>query len=332
MFKADSKLVRSFFYSVRLALASSCAIYAAHLMGLQFDTQAGVICLFSMLSTRRDTIELSFARIISFIVTAVTAWFVFKYMGSEWVAFGIYILITVLFSEMMGWAAALSANVVAGCHFLSVQDFSEVVILNEFFIVLTGIVFAVIFNSIHNAEGEKAGLIRDMESVQEKMVDALEGMAEYLSSNGVSDDVWDLLARLHIRLDECIHRATKYDGNVLGSETDYYYQYFEMRKSQCTILENLHAEMDKIRYQPRQAHIISEFIYHVSGALTEKNDPQKQINYLLEIFDRMANDPLPTSREEFESRAVLYHILMDLEEFLLVKKSFLTQREERKSK
>ena len=329
MFQSDAKIVRSFWYSARLALASSCAIYAAKLMGLQFDTQAGVICLFSMLSTRKDTLKLSVSRVVSFMVTAVTAWLVFQYMSSEWVAFGIYILITVLFSEMMGWGAALSANVVAGCHFLSVNDFSGAVIINEFFIVLTGIVFAVLFNSVHNDEGEKQRLNRDIETVQQAMVNALEGIAEYLSSQETNDSVWDQLAALHVQLDESIHRAMRYEGNARGKDTDYYYQYFEMRKSQCTILENLHAEMDKIRYQPRQAHIITEFIYHVSGSVTEKNDPQKQIDYLEEIFDRMKKDTLPVSRQEFESRAVLYHILMDLEDFLLTKKTFLIQREKR---
>ena len=53
-------------YAARLALASSLSIYAADLMKLQFSTQAGVICLFSMLSTKKDTLKLSVARFLSF--------------------------------------------------------------------------------------------------------------------------------------------------------------------------------------------------------------------------------------------------------------------------
>jgi len=37
----------------------------------------------------------------------------------------------------------------------------------------------------------------------------------------------------------------------------------------------------------------------------------------------MKEEPLPVSRTEFESRAVLYHILMDLEDFLQEKKRFI---------
>ncbi len=35
--------------------------------------------------------------------------------------------------------------------------------------------------------------------------------------------------------------------------------------------------------------------------------------------------PLPKDREEFEPRAILYHVLLELEDFLLVKKRFADQ-------
>ena len=37
----------------------------------------------------------------------------------------------------------------------------------------------------------------------------------------------------------------------------------------------------------------------------------------------MKREPLPVSRGEFESRAMLYHVLMDLEEFLFIKQHFV---------
>ena len=119
-------------YGARLGLASALAIYAAHIMGLQFETQAGVICIFSMLTTSKDTLRLSVSRLISFIITAISAFFLFQYVN-EFIAYGIFIFITIYFSEMMGWGAALSANVVAGTHFLSVPEFTPAVIINEFF-------------------------------------------------------------------------------------------------------------------------------------------------------------------------------------------------------
>lgn len=79
---------------------------------------------------------------------------------------------------------------------------------------------------------------------------------------------------------------------------------------------------------PVQAHIISEYVVYMADYVTEINVPEKQIQALQQIFDRMKIQPLPVSREEFESRAMLYHILMDLEDFLLFKKQFVESMSE----
>ncbi len=46
----------------------------------------------------------------------------------------------------------------------------------------------------------------------------------------------------------------------------------------------------------------------------------------------MKKEELPKSREEFENRAILYHILMDMEEFLVYKQRFVRSLDERQKK
>ena len=74
------------------------------------------------------------------------------------------------------------------------------------------------------------------------------------------------------------------------------------------------------------------FICQMFGwqATISVNSPDEQIARLEEIFADMKKEPLPESREEFEARAVLYHILMDIEEFLLFKKRFAESLDEKK--
>ena len=81
--------------------------------------------------------------------------------------------------------------------------------------------------------------------------------------------------------------------------------------------------MQKIRNMPVQAEIVAEYIEYLSQYVTELNEPAPQLQQLAEIFQWMKNEPLPVTRAEFESRAVLYHILMDLEDFLREKKRFI---------
>ena len=46
----------------------------------------------------------------------------------------------------------------------------------------------------------------------------------------------------------------------------------------------------------------------------------------------MQYQSLPKDRQEFENRAILYHILMDIEEFLLLKKRFVETLDEKQKK
>ena len=53
------------------------------------------------------------------------------------------------------------------------------------------------------------------------------------------------------------------------------------------------------------------------------NDVKSLLDTLHELILSMKNEKLPTKREEFESRAVLFYILKQLEEFLILKRNFV---------
>ena len=105
-----------------------------------------------------------------------------------------------------------------------------------------------------------------------------------------------------------------------------------MRLDQCRMLDSLHYEMRKMRSMPKQARVIADYIRYLADYVVEKNVPEKQMVRLNEIFAEMEKEELPESREEFESRALLYHILMDLEEFLKYKQAFVEGLGERQRK
>lgn len=83
---------------------------------------------------------------------------------------------------------------------------------------------------------------------------------------------------------------------------------------------------------PKQAAIIAEYVLYLREYIAERNAPNEQIEKLEQIFEVMRQEPLPKSRQEFESRAILYHILMDVEEFLMFKRWFVEDLNEEQRK
>jgi uncharacterized membrane protein YgaE (UPF0421/DUF939 family) len=314
-------------YALKIALGSSVAIFIANIIGLQFATQAGVICVFSMLATAKDTIKISFVRLVSYIVTAVAAAIAFYFFKSEWLAYGVYIFITLFFAEMMGWQAALAANVVAGTHFFSIDVFAFDVVINEFYIICLGQLVALILNTMRNTDEQEVQLRTAIRDIQGRMQGLLLDTIDYIESDGQNKQIWPELKETMELLDHYILKSAEYEGNKFEGDAGYFLRYFEMRRNQLMVIRNLHGELRRMKEMPVQAQVIATYIAYMSEYVTELNVPTKQLEYLDELFKQMANEPLPVTRSEFENRACLYHVLMELEDFLIIKKRYLEEEE-----
>lgn len=315
--------------TAKIAVGSSAAIYAAELLQLDYAASAGSIALLTLVTTKWETLKLSVFRVITFLAAAGFAWLAFTHISSEWVAYGAFIFVLVLLSELLGLKATISVNAVIGTHFLAAMDFGIAFIKNEFLLVLIGISVAIVLNLFHDNHNQKKDLIRNMRRTEEQLQSILGEMASYLSNCEMERNVWEDIRSLEEQLHGYIKDAYEYQNNTFQSHPGYYIDYFEMRMNQCHMLHNLHYEMKKIRTMPKQAEIIAEYIQYLVDYVIEVNVPQPQLDRLHQLFQDMEKEPLPVTREEFESRAMLYHILMDLEEFLIFKKRFVNDLDER---
>jgi len=310
--------------AVKIAIGSSVAIFIAKSLKLEFYASAGTITLLTLMATKWETVRLSLWRIVTFALSAVLAGVFFAHMHSEWLAFGIYIFLIVFISDFLGWRTTISANAVAGTHFLQLEEFSLHAVWNEFQLILIGIFIAIMLNQFHGNNGRKKDLARGMRETETNLQMALTKIAGYLKSEPLTEDthVWADLTKLKSSIQVLIQDAYEYQENTFQN-MGYYYDYLRMRLEQCNILINLHSELMRMRAMPVQSLLIADYVTYMAEFVVEINKPERQIQRLREIFLEMQNEPLPATREEFESRAILYHVLMDLEDFLKCKEQFV---------
>ena len=101
-----------------------------------------------------------------------------------------------------------------------------------------------------------------------------------------------------------------------------------MRLEQISVLHNLHYEMQKMRNMPEQAIVVAKFIRYIKDAISEMHSIEEQISRLQGIVESRTNDHLPKDMAEFEGMAILYHIMMDLEDYLIIKRRFINSLDE----
>lgn len=323
------KLKKVLFLALKIGIGGSLAYYLAEqVLHLQFASSAGIVTLLTLQTTKWDTFKLSFRRILTFFLTYGTCYILYHVIRASWFDYGIYLLLMVAFCEWLGWRNAISVNAVIGAHFLSAHDFSVEFMMNELMLVVIGISVALILNLFHIYSTQESSIVKAMRHTENEMKKIFSELAGYLRHQSMGEHVWRDIKALEEKLEDYLDLAHEHQNNTFVSHPEYYINYFNMRMQQCGILHNLHAEMRRLRNLPKQAEVIADFMDLLAEHIHEMLDPKELMVHLQKMLDDMKTQPLPISREEFESRALLYHIIMDLEDFLSFKQRFIDEIDE----
>lgn len=323
---------KAFILALKIGIGSSTALTIASFLNLQNAASAGIITLLTILTTKWETIRLSWARILTYGIAVSLAFILFHLPLASWVMYAIYIFLLVMINEAMDWKSTLSVNAVIGTHFLATRDFAPGFILNEFMLVLIGIVVAYIMNMFSHNRNHRLSIISHVKTVEARLQHILAEMAGYLRNQEDSWDVWEDLENLENDLKDYILDAYEYEGNTFHSHSGYYLSYFEMRLEQCMEFYSLHTEMKRMRKMPVQAEMIADYMLYLKDYVVENNSPEEQFEKLQEMVEKMRKQPLPADYEEFESRAILYHVLSQLEAFIEHKDKFVKDLDEQQKK
>ena len=306
---------------LKIAVGSCLAIAIAELFCLQFAASAGIITLLTVQDTRKGTIQLTLDRLMSFLLSIVLIFICFHATSRlGWINYGSYIFLMVIGCYYFEWENAVSVNAVMGTHYLMSPDYSLGFALSELFLVLIGTGVALAMN--WKMPSSLKMIRQDMNRIEDGMQQMLREISQYLAADKNGEDVWFDLDILETDIHNGLDRAQEQAYNTMAEEDRYYVEYMEMRLQQCVMLQTLRERVQKIRELPSQAEPVSRYLEELADYVHEKNVPDEQIEKLRQIFEQMKKEPLPESRDEFENRAVLYHVLMDLEEFLFVKQRF----------
>ena len=317
------KIRHHFLKGFKIALGTVLGILIAELLHLQFATSAGTVALLTLMTTKRGTVRLIIQRLISFVLTVGLCFVMFKYISISVVALLMVVFLVAFLLVALKCDAALSVNALIAIHFFTEQNFSWSFILNEFLLVLIGIVIAFVLNLIHRYAAYENELDAAIVKVDKKIQSLMKDIVTYIRHPDSHSASWGQLVELEKSIQQYIKDALEYDENVFGTYSQYYVDYFEMRSFQCETLHLLHYKIRKIRTMPDEAKELADFIEYLIPHLHETNDPSPQLLVLRDLLDAQKKHALPQTRDEFENRAILYHVLSDLEDFLLRKKQFV---------
>lgn len=304
--------------SLKYTVGALLAIFLAQKLGLSYAPSAGIITLLSIQETKKETLFTAGKRLFAFLSAILIATVTFLLLSYTLPSFAVYLLLFVFACSVVSLPESIAVCSVLVIHVWEAQRITWDVLLNEFLLILIGAGIGVLINLLLPKRLHQ--VIQHQNMIDDLFRNILEELSQALlktpspSLSGLKD--------LKSSLKEATLSAKKASGNALVEDISYYERYIEMRKNQYAVLERIDLNLRRLRHMTEQAEMLSLFIKSIAKSFHECNNAERFLQQSSNMHAFYREQPLPQTREEFESRAILFQILMDMEHFLMLKKTF----------
>lgn len=306
---------------IKIAVGSVASIFLADVLGLSYSTAAGIITLLTIQDTSRETIKISVKRILAFALATFLAYMVFHFAGYHVFSYGIFLFLFIACCIPLRFGDAVSINAVLATHYLLEKDMSLPFVANEALLLFIGAGIGTLLNLYMPGKGKE---IRAMQgALEEDLRTVLLRMSEYIMKVDRSDYTGACFDRLQADIYAGRKQAFAYMNNTFFQESKYFIAYMNMREQQTVVLREIYKKIINVRTIPPQTQQVAALLYETAVSFGESNNAIDLLDRLDKVLQQMKSAALPVTREEFEDRAVLYGILVDLEYFLQLKKEFV---------
>lgn len=310
--------------SLKIAAAAVASIAIAGELGLKYSATAGIITVLSIQNTKRETLKSARNRALAFGAALLLAGLCFGSIGFNLWAFAVYLLLFALLCISKGWVEALAMDSVLITHFLTEGSMAPGLMINEVLLFVIGAGMGILVNLLLHKKQEE--FEQKAAVVDEQIKGILRRMSEWLPVEDKSRYGSGCFAALQEALEEAKLCAAANYNNVLTSRDTRELDYIRMREQQSVVLQGIYENIKALAYLPEQAKQVAQLLGRIEQEYHRDNTVEGLLSELEELFIQMKAQPLPESREEFEARAILFYILMQIRRLLILKREFvLTQ-------
>ena len=313
--------------TIKIVGATLLATRLAQILGLEFATAAGVIAILSILDTRRATLKVAWQRLLSTLLALALASISFSLLGFNLWALGLFLVLYAPLAYRWDLAVGLTPSTVLVTHLLSKTSLAPQLLLNELGLFVIGALVAMAFNLYMPSRSREIAQIHH--EVEELLRDILLRFGDFLLTGDGRNE--GLLIQ---ELDQTLSRARKLvyqeRHNQVFYQTNQEVLYFDMRLAQKRILANIAEDMNTFHCQSDEGEILAVLFEQVALQISKDNPATQLLAEIANYRQLFRQRDLPQTREEFETRALLFQVLKDLENFIQLKVDYYQDEKKRK--
>lgn len=307
--------------TIKISLATLLSIWVASAFQLDNNLSAGIIAILSVLDTKVASVRTAVERTLSTLLALTIATVLFALFGFSNLVFAIYLLLYVPLAYRYNLQAGIPPCSVLVTHLLLAESIALSMLVNEVLLMVIGAGVAILFNLY--MPDQKNDLKKSRLSVENDIRNVLYTFNRILRNELVPEVLNNHFKQLDTHLNEAYDLALEEYDNQLYDKSNYYVKYFRMREDQVILLKQMSEHLQYINLTIKQSKTLGALFYLTADQLHEKNTGVDLLNDIDLLHQHFRETDLPDSRQEFESRAILYQLMLDFKAFLKVKDRFI---------
>lgn len=306
---------------LKMGLAGFITSIVAKLLGLEYWITAGILAVLSTQLTKRDSINIAIKRILDTVLGLFLGSLMFLIFGYNYYVFAVFVLIFAGLSFLLRIEIGIVPVLVLVSHILEVGKFTWSSVLNEFYIMAIAIVVVLILDLIYPQSTEKQ-FKRYIDEIDNQVKDHLLIISKFLRDEIDKEETLKHYEESILLFDETQKEATLLDKDLLFQKGSQYLSYLEMRKVQITHINHIYKHALKMLLNHEHILKVANFIEELIEDISYYDKATLQLKKLEEIRKYYKKTKLPKTREEFETRAMIYQMLNEIEYLLDAKIEF----------
>jgi uncharacterized membrane protein YgaE (UPF0421/DUF939 family) len=303
---------------IKTAVAATGAIWIAEMLSLTFAVSAGILAVLGVQVTRKRTIENVITRIFACIVGLLFAFIFFGLFGFYPGVIGLLFVVLLAVLAKIKLHEGIVTSIVVMLHVYSAGELSMGLLWNEIMLIMIGLGMSLLVNLSYMPSVKKE--VDELKSsIDGLFSDIFNHYGNHLTQ---SDYLWDgkeiiLLEEKLIKGKELALRTME---NVWVRQEDEFYRFIRMREKQFDWVKRMMVLISRIHRPLEQSYLLAPLFYALSEQVKAQYYSGRILHEWEQMRDRVEQMELPKTREEFEIRASLYHLLRELEQYITIAK------------
>ena len=309
------------YITIKLVLVAVIAGFVAYIVGVKDYVTVGVIAILCISISKKDSIIGGIKRYLNALIALLLSSILFVSIGFDLYVFIIFLIIFIFVSFLTDLQIGIVPSIVLVNHLYQTQVFTMDKLIQEFGIITVAVLVSLLLDLIYpsNWFGK---MKEDILNIDHMLKDHLFMLTIILTRQSEKDEFIKHQQLLNEKLEDKINAVELKDKNKVFGNDHRYLAYVYMRRNQLNYINHMYKNVLKIKtYHPYQEEI-ALYIKNLIPDISDQNKAIYQKEKLLELIEQFRKEPLPNTRQEFETRALLYSLLEDIDSMLEAKEKF----------